>query len=203
MFSKFITNNIKNFIHRLYIITTRMFKELSAFFKSNNGISIIVVIIVLFSIWLLMSYSSSKTGVSDNMYTVNTPSGSAYAQVGRSKYQPANVAASAGGPLTASAQPGNYSAQPVANPQDLLPQDKNSQWAALNPVNNGNPQIPDLLQAGNLIGLDTIGQTLKNANLQLRSDPIIVKQDVGPWNQSTYEPDLGRVPLELGNCGGK
>jgi hypothetical protein len=58
--------------------------------------------------------------------------------------------------------------------------------------------IPDLLQAGSLIGLDTIGQTLKNANLQLRSDPIIVKQSVGPWNNSTYEPDLGRVPLELG-----
>jgi hypothetical protein len=93
-----------------------------------------------------------------------------------------------------------YAGQPVANPQDLLPVDKNSQWAALNPVNNGNPQIPDLLQAGNLIGLDTIGQTLKNANLQLRSDPIIPKKDIGPWNQSTYEPDLGRVPLELG-CG--
>jgi hypothetical protein len=58
--------------------------------------------------------------------------------------------------------------------------------------------IPDLLQAGSLIGLDTIGQTLKNANLQLRSDPVIVKQNVGPWNNSTYEPDLGRVPLELG-----
>jgi hypothetical protein len=60
--------------------------------------------------------------------------------------------------------------------------------------------IPDLLQAGSLIGLDTIGQTLKNPNLQLRSDPIIVKQNVGPWNNSTYEADLGRVPLELG-CG--
>jgi len=41
---------------------------------------------------------------------------------------------------------------------------------------------------------------MKNANLQLRSDPTIAKQNVGPWNNSTYEPDLARVPLELG-CG--
>jgi hypothetical protein len=41
---------------------------------------------------------------------------------------------------------------------------------------------------------------LKNPNLQLRSDPIIPKKEIGPWNQSTYEPDLMRVPLEVG-CG--
>jgi hypothetical protein len=46
--------------------------------------------------------------------------------------------------------------------------------------------------------LDTIGQTMKNANLQLRSDPVIQKGDIGPWNQSTIEPDLMRVPLEVG-----
>ena len=91
-----------------------------------------------------------------------------------------------------------YTAQSVAAPQDLLPQDQNSQWSALNPVAQGNIATPDLLQAGYHIGLDTIGQTLRNANLQERSDPIIPKSLVGPWNQSTIEPDLGRVPLEVG-----
>jgi hypothetical protein len=88
----------------------------------------------------------------------------------------------------------------VANPSDLLPNDQNSQWSALNPntMNQGDVLMPDLLQAGYHIGLDTIGQTLRNANLQFRSDPIIPKANVGPWNQSTIEPDLGRVPLELG-----
>lgn len=95
---------------------------------------------------------------------------------------------------------GGYSNQNVNNPSDLLPVDTNSQWATLNPVNNGNAVIPDLLQAGYHIGIDTIGQTLKNANLQYRSDPYIPKVAVGPWNQSTYEPDLLRVPLEVG-CG--
>lgn len=93
---------------------------------------------------------------------------------------------------------GGYTAQSVAAPQDLLPVDQNSQWAALNPVAQGNIAAPDLLQAGYHIGLDTIGQTLRNANLQERSDPIIPKSAVGPWNQSTIEPDLGRVPLEVG-----
>jgi hypothetical protein len=91
-----------------------------------------------------------------------------------------------------------YTAQSVTAPQDLLPVDQNSQWAALNPVAQGNIAAPDLLQAGYHIGLDTIGQTLRNANLQERSDPIIAKSNIGPWNQSTIEPDLGRVPLEVG-----
>lgn len=88
----------------------------------------------------------------------------------------------------------------VNDPSDLLPADQNSQWASLNPVNSGNIAMPDLLQAGYHIGLDTIGQTLRNANLQLRSDPIIPKINVGPWMQSTIEPDYGRVPLEIGSA---
>jgi hypothetical protein len=97
---------------------------------------------------------------------------------------------------------GGYSMQPVANPSDLLPQDQNSQWANLNPLNGSVPVPVDLLQAGIMNGFDTIGQTLKNANYQLRSDPIIEKRDVGPWMQSTIEPDYGRIPLEIG-CGGR
>uniref|UniRef100_A0A6C0I0E2 Minor capsid protein P11 C-terminal conserved region domain-containing protein n=1 Tax=viral metagenome TaxID=1070528 RepID=A0A6C0I0E2_9ZZZZ len=90
------------------------------------------------------------------------------------------------------------SSSSTTNTSDLLPLDQNSQWASLNPVNGGNVAMPDLLQAGYHIGLDTIGQTLRNANYQYRSDPIIPKVDVGPWNQSTIEADYGRVPLEIG-----
>ena len=86
----------------------------------------------------------------------------------------------------------------TANPDELLPVDSNSEFAKLNPVNSGKVDLPDMLQAGSLIGIDTIGQTLKNPNLQLRSDPVITKNSVGPWNNSTFEPDLARVPLELG-----
>ena len=85
----------------------------------------------------------------------------------------------------------------MANPSDLLPRDENSQWGEFNTLSKG-ANTPDLLQAGYHIGLDTVGQTLRNANLQERSDPIIQKSTIGPWNQSTIEPDMARTPLELG-----
>ena len=91
-----------------------------------------------------------------------------------------------------------YALRPVANPSELLPVDTNNKWGELNSLNQGNIAMPDLLQAGYHIGLDTIGQTLRNANLQERSDPIIPKNDIGPWNQSTIEPDFARTPLEIG-----
>ena len=61
-------------------------------------------------------------------------------------------------------------------------------------------QNSEFLNAGHHIGIDTVGQSLRNANLQLRSEPPNPQESVGPWLNSTIEPDLMRVPLELG-CG--
>jgi hypothetical protein len=89
---------------------------------------------------------------------------------------------------------------PVANPADLLPRDTNNQWGSLNPAGSGDLSGQNLLSATFLTGIDTIGNTMKNANLQLRSEPPNPQLNVGPWNQSTFAPDLMRTPLELG-CG--
>jgi hypothetical protein len=150
---------------------------------------IVLLVIILVAVWLLYSYSNTKMDVLDKMSDGKTQD-----------KQPSVKETSAQNVIPAPTVNGGYTAQSVANPTDLLPQDKNSEWAALNPVamNQGNVAMPDLLQAGYHIGLDTIGQTLRNANLQLRSDPVIRKADIGPWNQSTIEPDLARVPLEVG-----
>ena len=86
------------------------------------------------------------------------------------------------------------------NPSDLLPKDTNSNWASLNPKGKGDLSNISLLKSGYHIGIDTIGQTLKNANLQIRSEPPNPQLNVGPWNQSTITPDFMRPPLELG-CG--
>jgi len=163
-----------------------MFNEItSGFSKFFTPQRILIFVIFLTLIWLLLSYSDAKTMSLDGM---ETGAPSAGATTG-----PTNHAM----PTTMDSRP---SASASASPNDLLPQDQNSQWAALNPVNmsQGNIIAGDMLQAGYHIGLDTIGQTMKNANLQLRSDPVIPKQNVGPWNQSTYEPDYARVPLEIG-----
>lgn len=169
---------------------------MSKFSKITSGMlkfftfdKIVIAVIVLLIAYVLLSYSGSKSFSLDGMKNGST--------------QPSVKATSAQNivPPPAPAVPvqnAGYTAPPVAQPADLLPQDQNSQWAALNPVAMNQGGMPDLLQAGYHIGLDTIGQTLRNANLQLRSDPIIPKSDVGPWNQSTIEADLGRTPLELG-----
>jgi len=84
------------------------------------------------------------------------------------------------------------------NPADLLPKDNNSQWAQLNPAGKGDLANINLLKAGYHIGIDTIGQTLRNANLQIRSEPPNPQVNVGPWNLSTIDPDFMRAPLQLG-----
>ena len=86
----------------------------------------------------------------------------------------------------------------ISNPSELLPKDTNSQWAQLNPSGKGDLANINLLKAGYHIGIDTVGQTLRNANLQIRSEPPNPQLYVGPWNQSTIEPDFMRPPLELG-----
>jgi len=87
----------------------------------------------------------------------------------------------------------------IQNPADLLPKDSNSQWAQLNPSGKGELSNINLLKAGYHIGIDTIGQTLRNANLQIRSEPPNPQLYVGPWNTSTIEPDFMRPPLEIGS----
>ena len=89
----------------------------------------------------------------------------------------------------------------MTNPGDLLPKDNNSQWAQLNPAGKGDLANINLLKAGYHIGIDTVGQTLRNANLQIRSEPPNPQINVGPWQQSTITPDFMRPPLELGQGG--
>ena len=82
------------------------------------------------------------------------------------------------------------------NPAELLPNDPNSQWAQVNPQGAGDIQGKNFLSAGALVGVNTVGQSLRNANYQLRSEPPNPQVQVGPWQASTIEPDLQRRPLE-------
>jgi hypothetical protein len=170
-----------------------MFKDIQNILKklfTRDRIIILVVLVILG--YALYSYSDNKFTVRDQMETGSSKSSASTSQ---------SSTLTTGGATPSSENRGGYTSQTVANPQDLLPNDQNSQWGTLNPgaVNPGSIAMPDLLQAGYHIGLDTIGQSLRNANLQLRSDPIIPPAAVGPWNQSTITPDYGRVPLEIGS----
>ena len=84
----------------------------------------------------------------------------------------------------------------IQNSSELLPGDSQSNWADFN--------IPGMdqknfLDAGSHVGIDTVGQSLRNANRQLRSEPPNPQVQVSPWLQSTIGPDNARRPLEIGS----
>ena len=80
-------------------------------------------------------------------------------------------------------------------PSELLPA-----GAKLDLADGNNVQHVSLLSAGHHAGINTVGNSLRNANLQLRSEPPNPQTAVSPWMNTTIEPDLMRTPLELG-CG--
>jgi len=109
--------------------------------------------------------------------------------------------ASAGGASTNTyGLPPSCAKQQVVDPSELLPRDNNSEFSKLNPMGSGDLKNVSLLKAGHHIGINTVGQSLRNANLQLRSEPPNPQLNVGPWNQTTITPDMQRRPLEIG-CG--
>ena len=96
--------------------------------------------------------------------------------------------------------PPSCAKQQVVDPSELLPRDNNSEFSKLNPMGAGDLKNVSLLKAGHHVGINTVGQSLRNANLQLRSEPPNPQLNVGPWNQTTMSPDMQRRPLEIG-CG--
>jgi hypothetical protein len=86
---------------------------------------------------------------------------------------------------------------------DLLPKDAaDSKWARINPSGTGDIHDQNYLTAGYHVGINTVGQTLRNANLQLRSEIPNPHNAVSPWGNSTIEPDLRQYTLEIGSSPG-
>jgi hypothetical protein len=83
-------------------------------------------------------------------------------------------------------------------PIELLPADQNTIYAQQNPMGVGSLKGKNFLSAGALIGVNTVGQSLRNANLQLRSEPPNPQTPVSIFFQSTIGPDVSHRPLEVG-----
>ncbi len=110
-----------------------------------------------------------------------------------------DYAAVAGDEQSSQGLPPSNSSVPTCDPSELLPADQNNEWAKLNPTGAGDLNNVNLLKAGYHTGMDTVGSSLRNANLQVRSEPPNPTDKVSPWGNTTIEPDLMRVPLELGS----
>ena len=100
-------------------------------------------------------------------------------------------------PMAGAQKPQGCYPREQLNPSELLPADMNSQWAQVNPTGSGDIQGKNFLSAGALVGVNTIGQSLRNANYQLRAEPPNPQNpNVSPWMVSTIEPDLSRRSLD-------
>lgn len=91
--------------------------------------------------------------------------------------------------------------QPALSAQDLLPKEDSAaiqEFNQVQPAGEGILQGVNMLDAGFHVGVNTVGQSLRNGNQQLRSEPPNPQVQVSPWMMSTIGPDLMRRPLEDG-----
>ena len=167
--------------------------------------AIIVLLIIAYGVSMFAGYLGAKGTPGYERQTMMQPQYKNTNLQASAGVRPADpngneVFASANGVQTSlPGVPSSCSTPQIQNPAELLPKDSNSQWAQLNPSGKGELSNINLLKAGYHIGIDTVGQSLRNANLQIRSEPPNPQLSVGPWNLSTIEPDFMRPPLELGS----
>lgn len=190
------------------------------------GVAIIFAVLVLLVVILLTYNWKSKTANSERFYAdVNQQQLMKPTSVGSLAPSNPDAAAGLGGPVAPSDANGNEIFNPVSfNPvgkdwsgadgptpscfprdrvavDELLPKDAaNSRWAQMNPAGQGEIGTQNYLTAGLHMGINTQGQTMKNANLQLRSEPPNPQNPVSVWNMSTieYDPRGGRN-FEIGS----
>jgi hypothetical protein len=187
-------------------------RNLQKSMKSHHLLALLGIVVVIYAI---SQYSGRKGSPSDG-YTNNKMNAMSnghnngngnVAMMGGGVAMPANPAGqnevfSSVTDINTSSYglPPSCSRGTISDPADLLPKDTNSQWAQLNPAGGADFKNVNLLKAGYNIGIDTVGSSLRNGNLQVRSEPPNPTTIVSPWMNTTIEPDLMRAPLEIG-CG--
>jgi len=169
----------------------KQLKNFKSMGKMNNeklamalGLSVLIL--------ALSNYSSTKSKqmltqgytTNSNVSNINAQTLNGGGNVNLGKNQPSHL----GNPVAFGSNV-IPNAQKISNPVDLLPKDTNSEWSKLNPQGNGNLENVNLLQAGSLTGINTVGTSLRNANLQIRAEPPNPKMEVGPWQNSTITRD--------------
>jgi hypothetical protein len=186
-------------INNIFLSYTLYNMEYSELFTTKNIIIFIIVVILIVAIFYY--WRSRTTGLekfSNSTDGSRTPPGKAGVYP---------TAASGAAPFktqqtTGVDTPDVGSALPnrtPTNPSDLLPSNTGANWGNLYPVqtDNGGVYVPSLVDASFAIGINSIGNVNKNSVLELRSQPIITKQAVSPWNNSSYTEDLSRIGLDI------
>lgn len=171
-----------------------------------QGIVILLATIVL--MYLVYDYMKRKNTTNEsfedfeeletNEVEADSNEPASVAQHTESRPTPLNATSSKKDSVNSDKYPRDCFPKDKLTAEDLLPKDAaNSQWAQVNPAGQGDVKNQNFLTAGYHVGINTTGSTLRNPNLQIRSEPPNPQQKVSPWMQTTIEPDLNRLPLEI------
>lgn len=182
--------------------------------KQNKVMNIVLILGVVVIIGLLYRYNGQKGLKLDMMTGKNVFSSTEKLEQPASDAAPAGQAPESVGSvapvsttdgeqflgvkgLSSGAKPDkSCNNQQMMDPKELLPKDGNNEWSSIAPSKD--LKNVHMLNAGHHIGINSVGSSLRNANLQIRSEPVIPQSNVGPWNNTTIEPDNMRRALEIG-----
>ena len=177
-------------------------KNIKAMFKSKNNSNILIVLAIVAVVYVVMDYERIKSSLGlDTMGNINAKE---EAKPAANNYKPSvadqPTEANVNG-LNTDMQnlPPSCASKQISNPKDLLPADGNTEFSKMNPSGSGDLMNVNLLRSGHHIGINTVGTSLRNANLQVRSEPPNPRLNTGPWNTSTITADTHRRPLEIGS----
>ena len=178
-------------------------KDIKAMFKSKNGGNILVVLAIVAVVYVVMDYERIKSSLGldsmDNMKSDKQEKREAVSNYKPSVADHPTEANVNGLNTDMQNMPPSCASKQISDPKDLLPADNNSEFSKMNPSGAGDLMNVNLLRAGHHIGINTVGTSLRNANLQVRSEPPNPRLNTGPWNTSTITADTHRRPLEIGS----
>lgn len=179
------------------------------FFKDIKSEYILGIIGLVILVIALFNYSNNKklfkSGYNNNNNrnplkpsSLSEASTKVVGSSGNSTYAPYNGASTLSTPSSVDTANEINLNKPVTNPKDLLPKNSNSNWGNMNPAAMDLKNI-NLLDPSKIAGINTVGSSLRNPNLQLRSEPANPRTATNcPWNNSTIETDKFRRSLEIG-----
>jgi hypothetical protein len=177
--------------------------DIQSFYQNNKKMVDLVIagIIVLLVIYFIKNYSSKAQEMLENVDPSvkdgSMPLVDSQPVVDESQVSPLY---SSGSDNCSPLSTVDYQAGAAITPEDLLPKsnmaaDFENQF----PVGAGDLTSKNFLTAGFNTGINTVSSSLRNANLQLRSDPYIPPKEITPFNQTTMTPDLNRKSFEIGS----
>ena len=177
-----------------------MLKEASSgFSKFFTKQRVVILVIFLLLAFVLTSYASGKTELDMNMLKNEGYQNAVPTEAFEGEVDPKLASATdseADEPTEADAE--GFSNIDVNSPSDLLPTNSGDS-SLVNSMMTQDGQMPgNLLESGAHIGLPTTSSSMRNANLQLRADPVIPKKGGCWWGESTISPDPS--PIGIKSC---